>query len=88
MFYLFVLRVNNFSVMSGRKMFYGLRLFSAACHVTNFIAFWEMKTIMKCMPPLTQLLYSKSGVFRGITIFLIFDLKYRLWVLVRTASNV
>ena len=32
------------------------------------------------------LLYSKDGVYRGIPIFLIFDLKSRLLVLVRTAS--
>ena len=32
------------------------------------------------------LLYCKTGVCRGIPIFLIFAPKYRLWVLVRTAS--
>ena len=36
--------------------------------------------------PYTPLLYSKTGVCRGITIFLIFASKHRLWVLVRTAS--
>ena len=30
--------------------------------------------------------YSKTGVYRGIHYFLIFALKHRLWVLVRTAS--
>ena len=35
---------------------------------------------------LTPLLYSKTGVCRGIPIFLIFAPKHRLWVLVRTAS--
>ena len=41
-----------------------------------------------CIPPkpYTPLLYSKTGVHRGIPIFLIFALKRRLWVLVRTAS--
>ena len=34
----------------------------------------------------TPLLYSKTGVCRGIPIFLIFAPKLRLWVLVRTAS--
>ena len=41
---------------------------------------------VKCIPPKTPLLYSKTGVCRGIPIFLIFDPKHRLWVLVRTAS--
>ena len=34
----------------------------------------------------TPLLYSKTRVHRGVHIFLIFALKHRLWVLVRTAS--
>ena len=38
------------------------------------------------IPPLTPLLYRKAGVCRGIHIFLIFDPKHTLWVLVRTAS--
>ena len=38
---------------------------------------------MKCIPPYTPLLYSKTGVCRGIPIFCIFDPKHRLWVLVR-----
>ena len=41
---------------------------------------------VKCLPPQTPLLYSKTGVRRGIPIFLIFAPKHRLWVLVRTAS--
>ena len=41
---------------------------------------------VKCIPPHTPLLYSKTGVYRGIPIFLIFAPKHRLWVLVRTAS--
>ena len=32
------------------------------------------------------LLYGKTGVYRGIHIFLNFDPKHRVWVLVRTAS--
>ena len=40
----------------------------------------------KVIPPHTSLLNSKTGVHSGITIFLIFDPKHRLWVLVRTAS--
>ena len=39
------------------------------------------------IPPYTLLLYSKSGVYRGINYFLIFALKHILWVLVRTAST-
>ena len=41
---------------------------------------------LKSIPPSTPLLYSKTGVYRGILIFLIFALKHRLWILVRTAS--
>ena len=37
------------------------------------------------IPPCTPLLYSKTGVNRGIPIVLIFGPKHRLWVLVRTA---
>ena len=32
-------------------------------------------------------LYSKTAVCKGIPIFLIIDLKHRLWVLVRTARQ-
>ena len=41
---------------------------------------------MKQIPPYTPLLYSKTGVCRGIPIFLIFATNHRLWILVRTAS--
>ena len=41
---------------------------------------------VQCRPPYTPLLCSKIGVYRGIHYFLIFALKHRLWVLVRTAS--
>ena len=37
--------------------------------------------------PYTPLLYSKTGVYRCIHYFLIFALKHKLWVLVRTASS-
>ena len=36
-------------------------------------------------PPYTTLLYSKIGLYRGIHLFLIFNLYHRFWVLVRTA---
>ena len=39
---------------------------------------------VKCIPPLTTLLYSKNGVYRGIHYFLNFALN--MYVLVRTAS--
>ena len=39
---------------------------------------------VKYLPPYTPLLYRKTGVCRGIPIFLIFALKHRLWVLVPT----
>ena len=40
---------------------------------------------VKYVPPQTPLLYSKTGVCRGIPTFLIFAPKHRLWVL---GSNV
>ena len=48
--------------------------------------FHQENMSVKCIPPLTPLLYRKTGVCRGIAIFLIFAPKHRLWVLVRTAS--
>ena len=42
---------------------------------------------VQCRPPYTPLLFSETGVYRGIHFFLIFALKHRLWVLVRTAST-
>ena len=51
-----------------------------------------VKNITKTCPcieyptPRTPLLYSNTGVCMGIPISLIFASKYRLWVLVRTAS--
>ena len=40
-----------------------------------------------CFIPLyTPLLYSKTGVYRGLHYFLMFALKHILWVLVRTAA--
>ena len=41
---------------------------------------------VKCIHPYTPLLYSKTGVYRSIYIFVIFAPKHRLWVLIRTAS--
>ena len=41
----------------------------------------------KCIPSHTPLLYSKTGVCRGIPISLIFAPKHRLWVLFRTTSR-
>ena len=38
--------------------------------------------------PHVPLLYSKTWVYRGTPIFLIFAQKHRLWVLVRTASPI
>ena len=38
------------------------------------------------IPPYTPLLYSKTGVYRGLNYFLIFALKHILWVLIRIAS--
>ena len=41
---------------------------------------------VKCLPPQTPLSYCENGVFRGNPIFLIFDPKHRLCILVRTVS--
>ena len=49
--------------------------------------FVHQENMSVCLiPPYTPLLYSKTGVYRGIHYFLIFALKHILWVLVRTAS--
>ena len=37
--------------------------------------------------PLNPTLYSKTGVCRGLPVFLIFAPEHRLWILVRTATN-
>ena len=42
---------------------------------------------MLLMPHCTSILYSNTGVYRGIHFFLIFASKHRLWVLVRTATE-
>ena len=47
---------------------------------------YQDNTSVCFIPPCTSLLYSKTGVYRGIHYFLIFALKHILWVLVRTAS--
>ena len=57
---------------------YHILLFSLPYHQQNMS--------VKYKPPHTPPLYRKSGVSRGISIFLIFAPKHRLWVLVRTAS--
>ena len=36
---------------------------------------------VKCIPPYTSLLHSKTRVYKGIPIFLNFAPKHRLWVL-------
>ena len=42
---------------------------------------------VKFTPPYTPLIYSKTGVCRGIHFFFFFALKQRLWVLVRTVID-
>ena len=42
-------------------------------------------TSVQFIPPRTPFLYSKTPVNRGGHFFLIFALKHRLWVLIRTA---
>ena len=60
------------------------RLMSIVTFVCSYVA---IRITSPCdLYPLTPHLYSKTGVYRGIHYFLIFALKHRLWVLVRTAS--
>ena len=49
---------------------------------------FNLKTniMITCPCNVHPLLYSKTGVYRGIHYFLIFALKHRLWVLAKTAS--
>ena len=49
-------------------------------------SYTSRKQVLVMKTPYTPLLYSKTGVFRGIHFFLIFAPKHRSWVLVRTAS--
>ena len=42
---------------------------------------------VQCIPPCTPILYSKTGVRRGIPIFLIFVPKHRMWILVRRGGS-
>ena len=42
---------------------------------------------VKCIPPHTTLLCNKLGAYRGIPIFLTFDPKHRLWVLLGTHNE-
>ena len=51
-----------------------------------FLTLRQENMSVKCISPEAPLLYSKTGVCRGIPIFLILVPKHRLWVLVRTAS--
>ena len=51
------------------------------------ITSWPItKACLYNVDPLNPLLYSKTGVYRGIHYFLITAQKHKLWVLVRTAS--
>ena len=64
------------------------------CHsIPGQIAFEGTKAIVIMLtcsynvnPLYKPLLYYKIWIYRGIHYFLIFDLKHRFWVLVRTAS--
>ena len=50
--------------------------------------FPSLKLVRVMKTPYIPLLYSKTGVYRGIHYFLIFALKHRFRVLVRGGSNV
>ena len=70
--------VAHMSIHNKRQPFCNKVLYNMVLHQENMS--------VQSIPPQTPLLYSKTGVCRGITIFLIFAAKHRLWVLVRTAS--
>ena len=75
------------------EMFRGIRAFSFSydLHLMIYIIIQlkgkhQENMSVQSIPTQTPLLYSKTGVCRGIPIFLIFAPKHRLWVFVRTAS--
>ena len=84
---------NIFMLLSGKGLRFNFQLFNVnvLCNdLTSlgiFIVHQENMSV-KCIPPRTPLLNSKTGVCEGISIFLIFAPKHRLWVLVRTASAI
>ena len=61
---------------------------SALFHILDIVmkylitVFHQDSMSVKCVRPYTPLLYSKTGVRRGIPTFLIYAPKHRLWVLV------
>ena len=59
--------------------------FTSPCLEAVFLVVHQDNMSVQFIPPYTPLFYSKTGVYRGIH-FLVFALKHRLWVLVRTAS--
>ena len=87
----------NFNVVSVRRGFLSLLMLGIGyMYLTFFGRLYNYLSggspnIMLTHPcnvyPLQPILYSKTGVYRGIHYFPIFALKHRLWVHVRTASN-
>ena len=62
-----------------------IALIIMALIINAFFFFFHQDNMSVCLiPPYTTLLYSKTGVYRGIHYFNIFALKHILWVLVRT----
>ena len=54
------------------------------CFISKYLSSRKRVRVTKTL--YTPLVYSKTGVYRGIHYFLIFAPKHRLWILVRTAS--
>ena len=52
-----------------------------------YFSFHHENMPIKFWPPQTPLLYSKTGVYRGMHYFSYFCSKHKFWVLVRTAST-
>ena len=73
-------------------LFSSFKCFILKAMITKFILSMENgyqeNMYVKCIPPYTTLLYRKTGVCSGKHIFLIFASKHRLWVCVRTTSQI
>ena len=61
-------------------------ILSAVYIVSGDFEMHHVNLFVQCRPPYTGLLYSKTGVYRGIHFCLIFVLKHRSQVLVRTEA--
>ena len=75
--------VNSVLANNGRRQAIKRIGYEGSAIIISKIVHQENISI-KSIPSHTPLLYSKTGVYMSIPIFLIFDPKHRLWALVRT----